>query len=55
MLPNTEIVILYDAYMVFYRDGSCNAVHGERPDIEIAEDEDTLEVCLKMISESKEE
>lgn len=53
VLPNTGIVILYDAYMVFNSDGSCNGIHGEYPDIEIAEDEDALEVCLKAISESE--
>lgn len=55
VLPNTGIVILYDPYMCFNSDGSCNGIHGEHPDIEIAEDEDALEVCLKMIAESKEE
>ena len=53
VLPNTGIVILYDAYMAFNSDGSCNGIHGEHPDIEIAEDEDALEVCLKAIAESE--
>ena len=44
---------MYDAYMAFNSDGSYNGIHGEHPDIEIEEDEDALEVCLKAIAESE--
>lgn len=53
VLPNTGIIIMYDAYMAFNSDGSYNGIHGEHPDIEIEEDEDALEVCLKAIAESE--
>lgn len=53
VLPNSGMVIRYEPYLTFNSDGSCNAVHGGHPDIEIAEDEDALEVCLKAIAESE--
>lgn len=52
-LPNTGVLIYYDAFMSFNSDGSCNGIHGEQPDIEVQDGEDALEVCLKAIEASE--
>ena len=48
-LPNSGLVISYEAYHAFDDDGTCNAIVGTKPDIEVKEDQTALEACLEQI------
>ena len=51
-LPNSGLVISYEAYHAFNDDGTCNAIVGTKPDIEAKEGQTALEACLAAIAES---
>ncbi len=51
-LPNSGLLISYEAFCGFNDDGSCNHIVGTKPDIEVKDGETALEACLAAIAES---
>lgn len=51
-LPNSGLLISYEAFCGFNDDGSCNAIVGTKPDIVAKDGETALEACLAAIAES---
>ena len=50
-LPNSGLLISYEAFCGFNDDGSCNHIVGTKPDIEVKEGQTALEACLAAIAE----
>ena len=48
-LPNSGLLISYEAYYAFNDDGTCNQVVGTKPDIEVKNGQTALEACLEAI------
>jgi len=48
-LPNSGLLIRYECSSGYNDDGSCNAIVGTTPDIEIEPNQDALGVCLDII------
>ncbi len=48
-LPNSGLLISYEAYYAFNDDGTCNQFIGTRPDIEVKNGQTALEACLEAI------
>jgi hypothetical protein len=48
-LPNSGLLISYEAYHAFNDNGTCNAIVGTSPDIEAKEGQTALEACLEQI------
>lgn len=48
-LPNSGLLISYEAYHAFNDNGACNAIVGTSPDIEAKEGQTALEACLEQI------
>ena len=48
-LPNSGLLVLFEDVLGFNDDGTCNAFVGTTPDIEVADPDDALEVCLDVI------
>lgn len=49
VLPNSGFIFRFDLFYGLNSDGTCNAISGERPDIE-CKSEDALDVCLDAIN-----
>lgn len=50
-LPKSGLLIYYDPFFSFNKDGSCNAIKGTAPDIEKNSNLNALETCLLNIEE----
>ena len=48
-LPNSGLLISYEAYYSFNDDGTCNQVVGTSPDINVKNGQTALEACLEAI------
>ncbi len=48
-LPNSGLLVRYTAAYALNPDGTCNQVRGTLPDVQIAQGEDALTVCLDVI------
>ena len=48
-LPNSGLLVRYEAFYAFNDDGTCNAIVGTKPDIEAKEGQTALEACLEQI------
>lgn len=51
-LPNSGLLVEYEAFYAFNDDGTCNAIVGTKPDIEVKEGQTALEACLEQIQNS---
>lgn len=52
-LPESGLVIRYNALYGLNPDGSCSEEHATAPDFEVKEDEDALQYCLDLIKAQK--
>lgn len=52
-LPNSGLLVRYEAFYAFNDDGTCNALVGTKPDIEAKEGQTALEACLEAMERGK--
>ena len=48
-LPNSGLLIRFDAFYFLNEDGTCNDLEGTHPDIEIESGETAMQRCLQEI------